>query len=952
MKVTPSLLAATLLSFSVLVSCTENSTTNSNDPTYALHKHQMDSVATHSVSIDELSSLVNASLKTGDETAAMCFYRELGKRNRDSSDFQAAIYCHNEAVILAKKLRDTIGIITMLNQQGTDYRRINAHDLASDCYYEAIKLADEYSGEQSYTYLKVKVNSLNGLGNIFKDMEQEERAENLFREAMSTEETLGSHVGVAINAANLGSICEHRGQLDSALWYYRKSFDENTIGKSVLGVALCYNHFGRIQEKMGQIDSALVNYQKAYYSLGKDADKFHWLSSCISLARVHYLQGRHSTAKDLLSDALDAASDINSWYHLNEIHDLRANIYKEEGEWKSALEDITAAVSYLDSLEYEKQMSHVQALQNDYMEQQTEAALALERMKTLEEKHEKSLILWIAVTLLVLLLVIVRLLTYSLKMRTRNFETKMSVEKVKQEFFTNVTHDFRTPLTVILGQAELIRTRSKDEKDIESAEAIIRQSDILMDLINQIMDLSKVKSSTGNAEWRRGNILPLITMTVENARLAASAKNINVYYSHSYELDGNEVDFIPDFMKKIFSNILSNAVKYTKNGGDINVESSIENNSLVWKVSDTGIGIKKEDLENIFVPFFRSESALNQEGNGIGLALVKQMTEAMDGTVAVDSIEGKGTTFTVRMPLQHFKAEDVQPYFHQYSDNKKDEASGLAELEKDGDNNPENPIVLIIEDNIDIARYISELLKGQGQYQIKTAINGKGGLSAIEEYVPDLIITDLMMPDIDGLELCRRVRASEVLNHIPLVIVTAKDREADRLAGIEAGADAFVVKPFNAQELTMIVHNLLDSRRLLREKYSDEIKDTEDMSKISVSDANSDQFLSKLTSTIMANLASPEMCSEYIADKLCLSPSSVNRKVKSITGMSTSAFITATKISMAKKLLSTTEKSIGEISDICGFEYQSYFNRIFKNNTGYTPIEYRSLSIGRKEKGN
>ena len=930
---------ALLASAVLLTFCTHSATYVSTDPQYLSRKHMMDSIATNSTSMEELTNLVNASVKTGDDIAAMCFYRELGKRNRDSSNFQAALFCHGEAITLSKKLKDTVSIINMLNQQGTNYRRTNAHDLASDCYYEAIRYAEEYHGEQNNTFLKNKVSSLNGLGNILKDMEQEERAEGLFRQALAGETQIHNHLGMAINNANLGSICEHRDQLDSALYYYRLSFDENTIAKSAMGVALCYNHFGRIHEKKGQIDSAFINYQKAYYSLEKDADRWHWLASCISLARSCHLLGQDTKAKELLSEALETAYDIDSWYHLGEIYGLRAEIYEKNGEWKNALEDVNLADSFRDSLEYENQLNHVQALQDEYQEQQNEAALQQEKMKTMEQRHMKKLILWVSIFLLGLLLVIVRLLSYSLKMRSKNFEAKMSVEKARQEFFTNVTHDFRTPLTVILGQAELIRSRKESSsKDVESAEAIIRQSDILMDLINQILDISKVKSSVGNAEWRRGNILPLITMTVENARLAASSKDIQVYYSHSPELDGNDIDFIPDFAKKVFSNILSNAVKYTKNGGSINVDASIVEDHFIWKASDTGIGIRKEDMDLIFTPFFRSESAADQTGNGIGLSLVKQMVEAMNGQVKVESIEGKGTTFTVSIPVHHFKDENVQPYFHQYSKKPAEDSGQIIESEED--NSSDKPIVLVVEDNTDIAKYITELLKEK--YQVKTALNGRIGLSAIEEYVPDLIITDLMMPEIDGLELCRRVRASEVLNHIPLVVVTAKDREQDRIASIEAGADAFIIKPFSAQELIIVVHNLMESRKHLRDKYSTEIKSTDDMSTVASSNPESGQFLSKLTTAILSDLASPGLSAEFIADKLCLSPSSVNRKVKSITGMSTSAFITATKISMAKKMLSTTDKSIGEISDLCGFEYQSYFTRIFKNQTGLTPLEYRS----------
>lgn len=932
-------LSLVLVSVLLLSFCTRGGNAAYSDSSYMQTKLKMDSIAFQAESLEELENLAEASARTGDEVAAMCFYRELGKRNRDNSIFNEAIYYHSMALELARTLKDTIGIMDILNQQGTDYRRINAYDMASECYYEAIGLSDVFKGERDASFTKAQVNCFNGLGNIFLALDQNDRAEALLRRALKGEEELGRHTGIAINTSNLGYIFEDRGQLDSAMLYYRRSFNENVLAKSEHGISLCFSSFGRVYERKGQLDSALVEYQEACNRQIEESDKWNWLTSSISMARVNHLLGKDEISVNLLSEALGVASEINSLSHLIDIFSLKSDIQADRGEWREAAEDMSRVMMYKDSLEAENQISHIEELRASYQEQQNEAALQLERLRTMEEHRQKQTIMWVSIALLAFMLIIAGLLMFALSMVRKNYEAKMSVETARKEFFTNVTHDFRTPLTVIQGQANLICSRKENSKDVASAEAIIRQCDILMELINQILDLSKVKSSVGNANWRRGNILPMLAMTVENARLSANPKNINVYYSHSPELDGTEIDFIPDFAKKIFSNIISNAVKYTREGGEINVEASMKDDLFVWKVSDNGIGIKKEELDKIFLPFFRSESVREQNGNGIGLSLVKQMADAMQGSVTVDSIEGRGSTFTVTFPVHHFKEdEDVRPYFNP-SSSRSDDESGLQDSEAQDVNNA-NPVVLIVEDNTDIAAYISELLRDQ--YQIKTALNGRIALSIIEEYAPDLIITDLMMPVIDGLELCRRVKASEVFNHIPLVVVTAKDKESDRLAGIEAGADAFIIKPFNAQELQMVVHNLLESRQNLREKYSAEIKSTDDMGAVSVNNPDTDHFLSKLTTTVLANLASRELSADFIADKLCLSPSSVNRKVKSITGMSTSAFITATKISLAKKMLMTTDKSIGEISDLCGFEYQSYFTRIFKNHTGLTPVEYRN----------
>lgn len=921
--------------------CSKRAPMQATSPEFEAHKHKVDSLVTTIRNNDELRAYLDENIASGDEIAQMCCYRELGKRHRDSSDFQTAITYHGEGAALARKLRDTMGIIVLLNQQGTDYRRIAAMDLASDCYYEAITCAHLFKGhEEDPRFLKNKVSALNGLGNLYMKMDHPDEAEKLFREALKGEEQLGNHLGMAINTANLGSILEHRDELDSALYYYRRSFQENTIAKSVVGVALCYGHFGKIHERRGQLDSAIFYYSKAYEQLNRRKDRWHWLESCISLARVNFIKGNPEKAKQYLSGALATAKDLNSWNHLSSIYDLRAEINGKEKQWKLAYDDIISASAYRDSLEFEKQMNHVQTLQNDYQEQMSKAALEAERMKTEAARKRQRLVLFISAVMLALFLIILWLLYYVLQMRSRNYEAKISAEKARQEFFTNVTHDFRTPLTVIIGQAALIQSRKNNDEDVGAAEAIIRQGDVLMDLVGQILDLSKVKSAIGNAEWRRGSIQPLLTMAVENARLAASEKLITVNITQSKELSEMEMDFIPDFIKKIFANILSNAVKYTDRGGRIHVEANCDERFFKWSVSDNGIGIKSEDVEKVFTPFFRTESAGDRPGSGIGLTLVRQMVEAMDGTVSVESVEGSGSTFTVTIPMRHFKAEKIEPYSPQNTGKAESKSTADRRDEENRQDDMEKPIVLVVEDNADIAQYIGDILRSE--YNIITASNGRHGLNAIFEDIPDLVITDLMMPDVNGLELCRKIRASESANHIPTIIVTAKDREEDRLAGIEAGADAFLVKPFNAEELKMIAHNLLESRRVLREKLLAEINSTEDIKEVSANDPQNNQFLSKVTGIILQDLSSQELSVDYLAGKLCMSPSSVNRKIKGVTGMSTAAYITATKISVAKKLLSTTDKAVGEISDLCGFEYQSYFNRIFKNQTGCTPAEYRS----------
>lgn len=504
-----------------------------------------------------------------------------------------------------------------------------------------------------------------------------------------------------------------------------------------------------------------------------------------------------------------------------------------------------------------------------------------------------------------------------------------------------MTHEFRTPLTVILGCAEELRAaQGNSGNSVAAIEAISRQGQRLLTLVNQLLDIAKVRSSIGRADWKNGNITAFIQMISESVRPQAVKNFIEL----DYRADKKEVnmDFVPDFMYKIITNILFNALKFTPKGGRITISSAVVNNNVRISIDDTGCGIRAGDLPHVFEPFFQSGSC-SGAGSGIGLALTKQMAEAMGGSIEVSSREGEGTSFILTVPLKHGEKGFEKWIPDTVLNSTFDEAAVVAEgaevVNNDDVISKDMDIALVVEDNEEIARYIGNIIKDR--FTVIYARNGREGILKAEEYVPDVIITDIMMPEYGGMEMIRDIRNSELLNHIPVIIVTAKSDDAHKLQGLDSGADAYLIKPFSPDELKLRICKLVGYRNMLRQKYSRILIDDKEISKEPDAPELEKNFLVKLNGIISSNISLSNLNSEMLAEKMFLSKSQLNRKVKSLTGMNTATYINQSRLTQARIFLRDPEKPIGDIVLMCGFESSSYFTKLFKEKFGMTPSQYR-----------
>lgn len=555
------------------------------------------------------------------------------------------------------------------------------------------------------------------------------------------------------------------------------------------------------------------------------------------------------------------------------------------------------------------------------------------------------------IVIIILLTISATLLLYAFLERSRNNRMLKKVEQIRSSIFTKITHEFRTPLTIIMGLSKQLR----EQKDLSNnnaetyLNAIERQGRNLSELVNQLLDISNLSTATKALEWKTGNIVTFVNMISETFRISAKQKDIDLFFfSEESEI---ETDFVPDYLNKIMNNLLGNAIKFSEEGTRIYLvmeRKNTDSKKLIIKVIDHGKGISKEALPHIFELFYQSETNGEMAGNGIGLTLTKQLVEVLGGTINVESEPDNGTTFVVELPLR-ISEKTLYPHWT----NEKI-VKPLAAPIKNGDTshmfskeineNDPRTTILLVEDNKDIALYVRSMFP-ENTYNILYTSNGDSALEMANEYIPDIVITDVIMPKKNGNELCREIKSSSLLNHIPVIMISAKNSDKDVTEGYKSGADGYLKKPFQPEELKARVKNILAARDRMREKYNRAIiKEDKKEQEIKDDNVNLD-FLRHATDIIYREMKNPNFTPLKLAQELAISVSQLNKKLNVITGYPSSTYILQVKLSHAKKLLTSQNKTIGEVATECGIFDVNYFSRVFKKQTGVTPSQFRKLPL-------
>lgn len=534
------------------------------------------------------------------------------------------------------------------------------------------------------------------------------------------------------------------------------------------------------------------------------------------------------------------------------------------------------------------------------------------------------------------------------ELELRDLESRKlkEIEKIKSRFFTNLSHEFRTPLMLIKGPVEQLLAGNNNNQT-EHLRLIERNSRKLQNLIDQLLELSQLEASSIELKARKENIVLIARGIFASFSELASRKNISLSFKSVKDEIITWID--RDKFEKILNNLLSNAFKFTPEQGLIKIE--IVNTTIDYldyttvSISDTGIGIPADKLDKIFDRFFQVDDSLKRafSGSGIGLSLVKELVDLHKWKIVVKSELGKGTEFILQIPLNDNYLNDTQKIRDDKIINDSDSALDNDEIQLTGsptkkrenkNQSDKRTIILIVEDSEDVRIYLQDILAND--HELLIAENGETGLSEALEKLPDLIISDVMMPAMDGIEFCKRVKSDWKTSHIPVILLTAKASFESKLEGLETGADDYITKPFNFRELTIRVKNLLEQRKILKEKFSKNIFIPIEENGLNLADR---EFLDKAIEIVQKNLSNPGFSSDSFAEQIYLSRSQLHRKIQSITGQSTGEFIRNTRLKKAAELVLEKKLSITQIAFEVGFNSPSHFSKAFKQVFDCLPSE-------------
>lgn len=509
-------------------------------------------------------------------------------------------------------------------------------------------------------------------------------------------------------------------------------------------------------------------------------------------------------------------------------------------------------------------------------------------------------------------------------------------------FFTNISHELRTPLTLIADPVEMLLEDSGIKgKSRELLKTVQRNAIALQQLVSNILDFRKIQNGKMELKLVRFDIVEALKVWIGDFKLTAERKKIKLHFINDKFSGDNMIVADKEKIARVVFNLLSNALKYTPAGGDIFVDIASEGDKLRIDVRDTGKGIDKDEANKVFERFFQAKGAAS--GTGIGLALVKSFVELHNGEVKVESELDKGSDFIVVIPRMQANgtvvidddAEDNQSFADesalQYIDDGDKHKGRVQQVVSE---NTDKPTVLIIDDNNDIRQYERTLL--QDNYFVLEASDGKAGIDVAKKEVPDLVICDVMMPVMDGLEFTEQLKTNTATSHIPVIMLTAKNLEEHRAEGYEHGADSYITKPFHSKVLLARIDNLLKQRNLLKNLYQGS-KEAEQEVEASKLDDRDKQFVKQLNNIIQQNLSNSEFGVEDIGKEIGLSRVQLYRKVKAMTGSSVVDLLRKARLAKAKRLLESRSMSISEVAYEVGFSAPSYFTKCFKDEYNMLP---------------
>lgn len=778
------------------------------------------------------------------------------------------------------------------------------------------------------------------ISDIYKSIGEYEKAliyaDKVYQNHLKTDDQIGIGQSYSLKAGiyfEMQDFQKAKKTFEQSFEIYQEHADSAGIMNSLLSL-------GSVYFKLREYDPALQNVQKSL-SIAKQLNQIRIAAKCkMMLGAIYAEKGEISKARKWLNEALTFFDKSGSTTNLPFTYQYLVKIDSIAGDFSSAFENQKLYSKYRDEQKITTTDTEKVAMRYEF--EKKEAAAAAEITNKQTQRNAAILGLILSTILVIVLVYFFRLRNKKiiiekekLDLQKRDIDRMKETEQFKSRFLTNITHEFRTPLTLIKAHLEVLKENGRKEDQDRFLE-MDNNGSRLLQLINQLLDLSKMESGEYKLKYRSGNVLNESIALAQAFQSLADQKQINLVINKVFKGDVNVSKFIysQEALTSIITNLLSNAFKFTPEKGTVIVDLIFENSDILFlKVSDTGKGIDEKFLPNVFDRFYQVDQADSRtyEGSGIGLALVKELTEIHGGEVSVISSKENGCTFTVML---RSASNDSKVELEATGEPIETEQSSIYSVEEHEAN--EIPLILVVEDKTELRRFIVENLGSE--YQYAEAENGKIGIQLAEKLSPDLIISDVMMPDVDGLELCEYLKSNPSTSHIPIILLTAKANEADKLIGLETGANDYLTKPFSLAEIKLRVKNMLNLRLEFHKGFTgNEIPQPETTNELNKKDR---EFLENMNQVIETNLSSNLFGVQELADSMFLSASQFSRKLKSITGITPATYIRNYKLQKAVEMLKEGTL-VAEAGWGIGFEDPVYFSKVFKKHFGYPPSEIK-----------
>mgnify|MGYP000856600978 FL=1 len=892
-----------------------------------------------------LSSYLALSVSNSDAYAIMSVYESLGKYFLDRYQYAKAIYYYGLSLEAAENSHKQLDEIRASNNLAIVYEQIAAYNESAEYYFKAmLQTRNPERGEQKQIE-EEKAKTLNGLGKVYLSLNQPDGAIDYFEESLRIELKQNDIEGQAQSFLNIGMAYEQSKRYDSAYAYYNKSLEYRINLNSASGVSNCFVRIGNLYKIEGDYENASVYLESAYNSLLHTSDRVNWLNACLSLGEVKIKQGHFSKAATYLNEGLIASGELNLIGYLGKVYFLLSELHRQEGKASLALEERSLSDQYSTMFYGEKNSNRIMVHRLNYEREIDKAKMNVlnEEHQLREQKIQKTI--YATLLLITLLIIIIAILIQNSRLRKHKNQASLEMEQLKSRFYMKTSQEFKTPASIIIGLVERLKKNLKNN-DIDHSielEILSRQSENLFLLINEIATVDNLQENDKSDKMVNSNIISYFRYLYECFSSLAETKKINyVFHSNVSEI---YMDYIPEYLRIIMNNLIGNAMKYCMDNNitvSINCDCSKKNYTI--EVSDSGPGISEIDLPHVFDLYFQGNGDKNADySSGVGLTITKQVVKKMNGTIDVKSEPNNKTIFTVVLPMHNCRIPQSEEPVTIHKQCVEHPCTIIREKPLLQTENNEKPVVLIVEENRDMSYYLTSVLKDK--YIVLTERNGEDAIKTAQEKIPDLIISDAVLPLVDGFQLCKKIKRSVATNHIPVILLTLINSKEERIRGIEYGADAFLSKPVYEDELLVVMDQLLSTRKQLREKYNPfmRLSASKEENTNNSKNVNLD-FLEKVTNHIYKELTNTDNIIERISSEVCLSSSQLNRKMKAITGMTTTNYILKTRLNKAKKLLIHSQKPIGDIATECGFNDFAYFSRTFKKEFGMTPTSFQRIT--------